>query len=79
MLSTYDRRTLPVEEDRNQHCLSCGKGLIVLPNDRRGGFCFDCLSLLGPEAAPCPECGAEIAPSQRGIGCSRCSWSPLRD
>ncbi|HEV2316288.1 MAG TPA: hypothetical protein VGV89_01770 [Thermoplasmata archaeon] len=68
-----------MSSDRLQSCLSCGKPLVTLPNDRRGGVCFDCLSLLGPEATPCPECGAEIAPPQRTIGCPRCGWSPLRD
>jgi hypothetical protein len=79
MLSLSDQRSFSTDEDRFQHCLYCGKPLVILPNDRRAGSCFDCLSLLGPEAAPCPECGAEIAPPQRSVGCARCGWSPLRD
>jgi hypothetical protein len=78
MLSSADSRRFVAVEDRYQHCLYCGQTLVVLPNDRRGGACFDCLSLLGPEAKPCPECGAEIAPPQRAIGCRTCGWSPLR-
>ncbi len=79
MLSVYDQRSFSSDEDRLGRCVFCGKSLVVLPNDRRGGSCFDCLSLLGPEAPPCPECGAEIAPPQRSAGCLRCGWSPLRD
>jgi predicted amidophosphoribosyltransferase len=79
MLSVSDQRSFSSVEDRYQHCLFCGKALVLLPNDRRDGACFDCLSLLGPEAQPCPECGAEIAPPQRSIGCPSCNWSPLRD
>jgi len=51
----------------------------MLPDDRRGGACFDCLSLLGPEAAPCPECGAQIAAGDRRSGCDVCGWYPIRD
>lgn len=78
MLSVYDRRGFSSDEDRFGHCVFCGKTLVVLPNDRRGGSCFDCLTLLGPEAALCPECGAEIAPAQRPIGCGRCGALPRR-
>jgi uncharacterized protein with PIN domain len=79
MLSVSDARSFSTVEDRYQRCLFCGKSLVVLPNDRRDSTCFDCLSLLGPEAQPCPECGAEIAPPQRATGCLSCGWSPLRD
>ena len=51
----------------------------MLPNDQRGGSCFDCLSLLGPDARPCPECGSEIPSTQRAIVCARCGWSPIPD
>jgi predicted amidophosphoribosyltransferase len=44
----------------------------VLPSDRRGGSCFDCLSLLGPDPVPCPECGADVPLPQRSTGCPRC-------
>lgn len=77
MLALSDQRSLSSPEDRFQHCLYCGKPLVVLVNDRRGGACYDCLSLLGPEAQPCPECGAEITPAQRALGCPDCGWSPV--
>lgn len=78
MLSFADSRSFATPDERYQHCTFCGRDLVVLPNDRRGGACFDCFSLLGPEAAPCPECGYEIAPSRRAIGCLRCGWYPER-
>ncbi|HEV2449355.1 MAG TPA: hypothetical protein VGU43_02965 [Thermoplasmata archaeon] len=78
MLAFADSRAPAVEEERFARCMFCGKSLVLLLNDRRGSACFDCLSLLGPEAIACPECGAEIAPPQRVAGCPQCSWSPLR-
>ncbi|MCI4362657.1 MAG: hydrogenase maturation nickel metallochaperone HypA, partial [Thermoplasmata archaeon] len=59
-------------EDRFQRCTFCGKDLVVLPNDRRGGACFDCLSLMGPDPIPCAECGADVPLPQRASGCPRC-------
>jgi DNA-directed RNA polymerase subunit RPC12/RpoP len=79
MLVLSDQRSVSPPEDRFQACLYCGKPLVLLVNDRRGGACFDCLALSGPEARPCPECGTEIAPPQRSIGCPECGWSPLRN
>lgn len=79
MLSFADSRSFTTIEDRYQRCTFCGRDLVVLPNDRRGGACFDCLSLLGPDPVPCPECGSEIPPSRRAMGCSRCGWYPDRD
>ena len=79
MLSFADHRVFSSSEDRFQRCTSCGKELVVLPEDRRGGVCFDCLSLLGPEAIACPECGWEIASDRRALGCPRCGWSPIAD
>ena len=76
MLLFADQRTLLDQEERFQSCAFCGKDLVVLPDDRRGGLCFDCLSLLGPEPAPCPECHAEIPAAGRRLGCSVCGWSP---
>ncbi len=78
MLSFSDGRAFSTPEERFQPCLYCGKALVLLPEDRRGGACFDCLSLLGPEPRPCPECGVEIAPSRRAAGCVVCGWSPWR-
>lgn len=76
MLSFADLREFSTADDRFQRCTYCGKGLVVLPDDRRGGSCFDCLTLLGPEAAECPDCGAEIAASRRAFGCLSCGWAP---
>jgi len=76
MLSFSDTRAFSSSEDRFQRCMYCGKDLVVLPDDRRGGCCFDCLSLLGAEALPCPECGGEIPEARQGIGCGRCGWTP---
>jgi uncharacterized protein with PIN domain len=76
MLSFSDARVFSVSEDRYQRCLYCGKLLVVLPDDRRGGACFDCLSLLGPESVPCPDCGGEIPEARRVTGCGRCGWAP---
>ena len=76
MLAQSDRRVFSSTEDRYQHCLFCGKSIVVLPSDRRGGACFDCVSLLGPEAMPCPECGTEIDATSRAAGCARCGWFP---
>lgn len=30
-------------------CRKCGTRVILLPNDRRQGYCFDCLDLLEAE------------------------------
>ncbi|MGI0053999.1 MAG: hypothetical protein ACREC5_03945 [Thermoplasmata archaeon] len=79
MLSFSDTRSFSTDEERFQFCLYCGKPLVLLPSDRRGGACFDCLSLLGPgEPRACPECGAEIPPRQRAAGCPSCRWSPSK-
>ncbi|MCI4369031.1 MAG: hypothetical protein L3K09_05675 [Thermoplasmata archaeon] len=79
MLSFADQRSFSSPEERYQACTYCGKGVVVLPNDRRAGACFDCLSLLGPDPIPCPECGLEIPPARRGTGCPRCGWYPGQD
>lgn len=78
MLSLADDRAFSVPEDRLQRCTFCGKDLVVLPNDRRGGACFDCLSLLGPTPRPCPECGAEAVVTSVGAACPHCGWDPSR-
>lgn len=79
MLLFADQRSFASPEERFQHCAFCGREVVVLPNDRRQGACFDCLSLLGPEAVPCPSCGEEIPPSQRSLGCPACGWYAGRD
>lgn len=32
--------------DRNGHCRRCGARIVLLPDDRRQGFCFDCYDSL---------------------------------
>jgi len=76
MLLFADHRVFTSVDERYQRCAFCGKDLVVLPDDRRGGACFDCLSLLGPEAYPCPDCGVEIPAEERSAGCSDCGWYP---
>ncbi len=76
MLASTDARSPVIGEDRFQRCLFCAKWIVVLPSDHRGGACFDCLSLLGPEPMPCPECGEEIEATYRAAGCARCGWFP---
>ncbi len=34
------------EFDNHLFCRKCGTSLVVLPDDRRHGFCFDCTDLL---------------------------------
>ena len=77
MLSFADSRSFETTEERLSHCLFCGKDLVVLPDDRRQGSCFDCLSLSLPSAAPCPQCRTEIPAEERAVGCSACGWYPL--
>jgi hypothetical protein len=77
MLSFADIRSLDSSEERLSHCVFCGKDLVLLPDDRRQGSCFDCLSLALPAPVPCPECGAEIAGEERAAGCVRCGWYPV--
>lgn len=72
MLSFADSREFVSPEDRFQRCAFCGRPLVVLPDDRRGGACFDCLSILGDSSASCPDCGAESDGDLRLSGCPRC-------
>lgn len=37
-----DVRRVPEHEDASSTCRRCGAGLVVLPDDRRMGYCFDC-------------------------------------
>ena len=77
MLLFADSRGSEPFDERLSHCLFCGKDLVLLPDDRRQGSCFDCLSLSVPGPVPCPECRAEIPGDQRGVGCEECGWYPL--
>jgi len=78
MLLFADNRTFGGDDDRFSRCLFCGKELVVLPEDRRAGSCFDCLSLSVPSDHPCPECSSTIPGDERGVGCAACGWYPLR-
>ncbi|HTP55850.1 MAG TPA: hypothetical protein VML53_04180 [Thermoplasmata archaeon] len=79
MLSFADARGSNPADERYARCLFCGKEMVVLPNDRRGGSCFDCLALSVPVARPCPGCGGTIPGEERAVGCASCGWYPLRD
>ncbi len=79
MLSFADTRTFGDSDERFSHCLFCGKLLILLPEDRRGGSCFDCLALSVAAPAPCPDCGSLIPGEERATGCSNCRWYPPSD
>jgi hypothetical protein len=78
MLLFADDRGFSSADDRFQHCTVCGKDLVVLPNDRRGGACFDCLTLGIADYVECPECGVPMLPAQRAAGCPRCGWYTRR-
>jgi hypothetical protein len=41
-----DIRVFEDSTDMFGHCRKCGRSLIVLPEDKRYGFCFDCLDFL---------------------------------
>jgi hypothetical protein len=78
MLALSDSRRPAVVEERYGRCLYCGKALVLLPDDRRRGACYDCFSFVGLEPVNCPECATELAPSLRESGCGHCGWSPSR-
>ena len=79
MLSFADSRSFGASDERFGHCVFCGKGLVVLPEDRRRGSCFDCLTLSVSEPLPCPECGTPIDGEDRAVGCPSCRWYPVQD
>jgi len=79
MLLFSDLRSFSSPEDRFSRCLFCGREMVLLPDDRRRGACFDCLALAVPTAAPCPECGATIPGEERALGCPTCRWYPGQD
>ncbi len=41
-----DVRNFENSADMFGHCRKCGCQLVVLPEDRRYGYCFDCLDFL---------------------------------
>jgi hypothetical protein len=79
MLSFADIRGYESSEERLSHCHFCGKELVLLPDDRRQGNCFDCLSLSLPASLPCPVCRTEVPGDARAAGCTECGWYPLGD
>jgi hypothetical protein len=78
MLSFADSRSFESADDRFASCLYCGREIMVLPDDRRRGSCFDCLALSVPEPKPCPDCGHAISAEDRAVGCAECGWYPVR-
>lgn len=78
MLLFADSRRFASVEERYSRCVFCDKELVLLPDDRRHGACFDCLvlSLAGPTS--CPSCGGLIPGESRGLGCPECRWYPGR-
>ncbi len=79
MLLFSDLRGLATEEERFSHCLYCGRGIVLLPDDRRRGSCFDCLTLSVAGPAACPSCGSSIPGEERALGCPDCRWYPGAD
>jgi hypothetical protein len=79
MLLFADQRSFPNADERFSRCQFCGREIVLLPDDRRRGACFDCLSLSVPPAVPCPQCGATIPGDERALGCPECRWYPARD
>ncbi len=75
MLVEADVRTFLSGEEKFQHCLQCGKELVVLPDDRRHGLCFDCSTPLGPLSSDCPSCGFWLEVDLRPTPCPRCGSS----
>ena len=41
-----DGRRFAYPEDRQGLCRKCGTKLVLLPNDKRHGYCFDCFDPL---------------------------------
>ena len=79
MLLFSDLRGSASEEERFSRCLFCGREIVLLPDDRRRGACFDCLALSVPPPASCPNCGSAIPGDERALGCPECRWYPARD
>jgi uncharacterized protein with PIN domain len=79
MLLFSDPRSVPAADERFSRCLYCGREIVLLPDDRRRGSCFDCLALAVAPASACPQCGASIPGDERALGCPECRWYPARD
>lgn len=78
MLLFADSRRFPASEERYGRCVFCDKELVLLPDDRRRGACFDCLELATAQSVPCPSCGITIPGESRSLGCPDCRWYPGR-
>ena len=46
MVIRPDIRAFENFADMHGQCRKCGTSLVMLPDDRRMGYCFDCLDLL---------------------------------
>ncbi len=78
MLLFADNRRFSSAEERYSRCVFCDRELVLLPDDRRRGACFDCLELAIASPVPCPSCGGTIPGESRTLGCSDCRWYPGR-
>lgn len=47
-----DVRRFPEDEDARATCRRCGLRIVVLPDDRRLGYCFDCYDPSEVRAGP---------------------------
>ena len=79
MLVFADQRSFSTAEERFSRCRFCGREMVLLPEDRRRGACFDCLTRSVALPVPCPQCGATIAGEERALGCPECRWFPAGD
>lgn len=52
--------------DNHTACRKCGTSLMILPDDRRNGFCFDCIDLLDTHGKFEVEEGRLFSPSANG-------------
>ncbi|MCL4324466.1 MAG: hypothetical protein M1144_03260 [Candidatus Thermoplasmatota archaeon] len=75
MTLTLDQRVFSSQDERLQHCLCCERALVTLPNDRRGGYCFDCLSLEDSGRDTCPECHSVLQAENHHSTCYLCGWT----
>jgi hypothetical protein len=78
MLLFADSRRFSSSEEGLSRCVFCDRDLVLLPDDRRRGSCFDCLELAVPVPTLCPSCGSMIAGDARALGCPECRWYPGR-
>jgi hypothetical protein len=78
MLLFADNRRFASSEEGYARCVFCDKELVLLPDDRRRGACFDCLALALVDPACCPSCGGTIPGEVRALGCPECRWYPGR-